>query len=58
MTKNDTKIGWWDHYCFDVQEVLRFDKKEKCHMCNKKYESEYELEYKKKIPIDIWSKLL
>jgi len=58
MTDKKDTPQWWDHYCPDAQELLRFNKKENCHFCDEKYTSNEEKELRSKLPPDYWFKIL
>jgi len=56
--KKEATYQWWDHYCPDAREILRFNKKDNCHFCNEKYASDEEKQLRNKIPVDYWIKII
>lgn len=56
--KDENREPWWDHFCFDANEILRFNKNQPCDFCQQKYISIEEKELRNKIPLDYWNRFL
>lgn len=50
--------NYWDHFCMDANEILRFYKNRTCDFCGQKYISSEEQILRNKIPSDHWNKFL
>lgn len=58
MTDKKDTPQWWDHYCPDAQELLRFNKKKIVISAMKNTQATKKKELRSKLPPDYWFKIL